>query len=1149
MSPLRKRNGRTHLAALALVATTLATGAAQLPALASTSAPLLSAPTVATPGDAVRALTDIDTTGTALPTAAQKLAATALGATVRWNEFGTPASLFSPGGDLGQATSTNPVTAARSWLTSHRAVLGLSTSQLAGLRLVNNQKLAQSQAHAVLFQQTFGGLAPANGSLVTVGVANRRIAYVSSSLTRTTQRPVAATLTPLQGWVKAAASVGRAVDLAGLSSVTDALGWSRFSVPGFAQQQQARIRALGFADGSVRPVVQANVVDVQGGQALGYTVLVDAVTGKVLWRHNVVDNEGDIVTANKAFSFSGAVTATECGPKHPFTIGDANAHSIVVTAGEAVTSNDITLKLFDGLGNELSSADTGTSPEVLQYTAALIPPGVYAVQVCPFKDPTVPFTEPGDYAGTILISDQAIGTGGAALPLPRWRYFLANPTLDWSAATAPHNSVVGCWKQASGCTAPTALANLAAAGPWDTNVATGLPTFTTWGNAAITHEAWANPLAPGGAAQAPYSLTRTYTTAFTDAWNNSKCDPTNLVPTGNDIDAAVGNLFVSHNRMHDWAYYLGFTESNYNLQTSNRGLNPDPTAEHDAEIGNVQAGALSGGQPSSLGRDNANQITLQDGTPGITNQYLFQPIAGAFYTPCTDGSMDMSVVGHEYTHAISNRMVGGPNDGLTSNQGGAMGESWSDLDAMEYQFANGYDMGAVSPYVIGAYATGNRVVGIRDYALDKNPLNYGDIGFDGPGQEVHSDGEIWNGTMWSVRKALVAKYDARFPYADKALQKRCAIASPTSSPLPSTQCPGNRRWIQLVFDSFLLQQGATSMLDARDAMLAADKMRYGGADQTVLWKAFASRGMGYGAATKNADSDVTRPSFAAPKVKNAKITFSGPKGMQVFVGTYEARVDPVADLSATTKTIPAYAKFQPGTYRMIAQAPGHGAQRFTLKVTAGQVRTVRPTLPVNLASLEAGAKVLGSTPGSLNVNWLFDDTEATNWGGVNGGKNVDDSHPFVTVDLAGGLRTVHRVQVSALLRPPPASPTDALPVLVGGVDDPDSGSRFTALRKFAIQACRASCATSAAKWVTIYTSSANAFPGARPRPVAPNLTLRSFDVKDTLASALRLVVLENQCTGFAGYAGEQDNDPLNDTDCKTGSDRGQFVHVAEFQVF
>jgi hypothetical protein len=67
--------------------------------------------------------------------------------------------------------------------------------------------------------------------------------------------------------------------------------------------------------------------------------------------------------------------------------------------------------------------------------------------------------------------------------------------------------------------------------------------------------------------------------------------------------------------------------------------------------------------------------------------------------------------------------------------------------------------------------------------------------------------------------------------------------------------------------------------------------------------------------------------------------------------------------------------------------------------------------------------------------------------------------------------------------------------------------------------------------------------------VAPDLNLRRFDVPDTAATHVRLVALENQCTGLAGYAGEQDADPLNATDCKTASDSGLSVRAAELQVF
>ena len=135
--------------------------------------------------------------------------------------------------------------------------------------------------------------------------------------------------------------------------------------------------------------------------------------------------------------------------------------------------------------------------------------------------------------------------------------------------------------------------------------------------------------------------------------------------------------------------------------------------------------------------------------------------------------------------------------------------------------------------------------------------------------------------------------------------------------------------------------------------------------------------------------------------------------------------------------------------------------------------------------------------------------------------------------------------VSAMLRPAPAGATD-IPLAA----DPDSGSRFTALRKFGIDVCTRACTSSKAVWKRVYTSSGSAFPSVRPRPTAPTLNGRTFRLRSSVAAThVRFVALENQCTGFAGYAGELDSDPLNPTDCKTGSDRGTIVHAAELEVF
>ncbi len=450
-------------------------------------------------------------------------------------------------------------------------------------------------------------------------------------------------------------------------------------------------------------------------------------------------------------------------------------------------------------------------------------------------------------------------------------------------------------------------------------------------------------------------------------------------------------------------------------------------------------------------------------------------------------------------------------------------------------------------WAVGVYATGNEDVAIRDYAINKNPLNYGDYGFDTTGDEVHADGEIWNGTQWSVRQALVRRLDAtgtrRQKYGNTGRQLLCAQATPDYA-VPPSDCPGNRRWVQLMFDSFLLQQGATTMLDARDAMIAADRMRFEGNDVRVMWDAFAARGMGRGASVPDADSGDTVPSFASPTADNGRLVLRSGLPGDLYVGDYEARATPVAD---TRKGgLGSSVALVPGRHQMLFASEKGGFTRFTVRVRPGQ-RVVRDLgRRTNLAASAAGASVIAATDGSRNPDFLIDGTEETNWGGVTEG-NVDETNPSVAVDLAGKRRTVRRVQVSAMLTPATTG-DDGIP-LAQVDEDPDSGSRFTALRQFAVEACTSGCGGDGATWTRVYESADDAFPSREPRPVAPDLIMRSFRIDPVQASALRLVTLENQCTGYDGYAGEQDDDPLNDTDCKTASDRGTIVHASELQAF
>ena len=335
------------------------------------------------------------------------------------------------------------------------------------------------------------------------------------------------------------------------------------------------------------------MVDVKGGSASAYTLMVDAISGKILVRQNKVDQSSD------AFQFQGTVTATACGPKHQFELKDANTKTIVATAAEAITTNDITVKIFDPGGQLLVNSDTATSPEVATYTAASIPAGIYSMQVCPFDSPDVPFVAPGTYAAGVTTSDSGAPTT-PTLGQPKWRYFTSNPSLDWSASTTPSNSVIGCWTAGDRLhharAAPSATWRRRARGtssprpaPRRSPRSATTPARTRPGPTRWPPAAWR---------RRPSRRRATTPTAFKDSWNNSKCNPTQLVPGGNDINASVTNLFVAHNRMHDFSYYLGFTEENYNMQVDNLGRNDDPTRGNDPEIGNAQAGALTGGQPT-----------------------------------------------------------------------------------------------------------------------------------------------------------------------------------------------------------------------------------------------------------------------------------------------------------------------------------------------------------------------------------------------------------------------------------------------------------------------------------------------------------------------------------------------------------------------
>jgi uncharacterized protein (TIGR03437 family) len=299
-------------------------------------------------------------------------------------------------------------------------------------------------------------------------------------------------------------------------------------------------------------------------------------------------------------------------------------------------------------------------------------------------------------------------------------------------------------------------------------------------------------------------------------------------PTEADNQAAAqANLFYWVNRYHDIMYAYGFTEAAGNFQTNNFNLGGragDP----------IQAQAQDGG-----GTNNANFSTGADGSTARVQMYLWSG------SPQIDGSLDQGIIIHELTHGLSIRLVGN-GLGLTGVHGGGMGEGWSDYFGLVLLRSAGDDLDA--SYPVGQYAFNNYRLGIRrfPYSTDRNifPLTFGDLKLS---TEVHNVGEIWCNTLLEMRALLIRQFGFE---------------------------EGQRQSIQLVVDGLKLTPNAPTFVDARNAILLADKLNNNGANQCLLWQAFAKRGLGFSAQALNALDGRPEEAFDAPPSCSAAGTLS-----------------------------------------------------------------------------------------------------------------------------------------------------------------------------------------------------------------------------------------------------------------------------------
>lgn len=1112
-------------------------------------------------------------------------AATTLVATkgwsARWNRFGTIHTLQKPGAPIATGLDGDADVAARAWIKANRALFRLNDDSVDALELMRDTKLNQSGVRVLLYRQRAGSVPVAFEGRIKVAIVDGSLFWVASSSIGDIASLAPASITAAQAWLAAASAVPLGTALPTLTQAPAVDGWSLFAAPGYTGLQRVRAAIVGLPGLGATNAYEANVVQLApDGRTTAYTAYVAADDGRVLVLQDRVaqfaGNEGGAARAkaDRIETFSGdypPAQAGQCGPCHgPYAVGAGeNFARLVASASSANLANDIFIDVYFNdptcsLANaQVAHGDTGTSPEAATYTpeSGRLPTGSYYVEVCPFSTVQLP---PTNYVGSIVLDETQ---GGSLGTNAQWRYFPVTPALDHSSVDVRRT---GCWFDRNSSGQPIAgcedqFAQGSSHGiPWD--YVGNVGSQTTSGNNARTFEGWNAAIGGGSQYQPPPDPSRTYDPAFTNTWYASACNPaviTQATPESNDIDAAIVNLFYMHNRLHDFAYQLGLRERNGVAQTSNYGTTAT-TREGDGELGVAQAGALNGGFPSYLGRDNANQVTLQDGVAPLSNMYLWQTIGGAAYAPCVDGDFDGQIVAHEYGHLVSNRMTD-PDAGLGGLHGRAMGEGWADMNSMMFFDEFGLNApNAPHRFSVGAYVTNDFAKGIRNYAVTASPLNFGDYGYDHACEspltnvagtceaeaQVHADSEFWTAMQFGLRTRLVAKYDALgFASTNAALVRRCAEGK-----VAADRCPGQRRWSQLVHDGMILQPPAPSMLDARDAIIAADLARAAdttqtwSSNQTELWSALASRGFGASASTVDGEDENPENGFDTPLGANVAVRFdvrslSGdPVVAEVFVGRHEARVTPTADTDSASPR-PDTVPMMPGAYEFLVRANGYGHYKFAGSIASVGAVTVRVVLAPNHAAGANGAVATG--PGDRLAE-LIDEREGTNWESLANTPSVDVAKPTVTIALAGGPQQLTRVQASGVLK-----------IVVGEKGQ----NRFSSIHQFALLTCDSSVANCAqdASYTQAFVSPDGAFPAAGFRPTISDMLMRGFAITPVRASHVRFVALHNKCSGFAGYKGylgvpgNEDADPTNNTDCRIANGnlprRDVDVRAAELQVF
>ncbi len=410
-------------------------------------------------------------------------------------------------------------------------------------------------------------------------------------------------------------------------------------------------------------------------------------------------------------------------------------------------------------------------------------------------------------------------------------------------------------------------------------------------------------------------------------------------------DAGLTNLFYWSNIAHDVLYQYGFDEASGNFQENNYGKGG---IGGDYVYARFQSGTVC----------NATMGTPADGSnPSMTN----------YVCSGRDGALSNSIILHEYAHGLSNRLTGGPASANCLRNAEQMGEGWSDYIGLMLTMQAG-DVGA-TPNPIGEWFLNPNGIRPYPYSTDMtvNPHTYANS-FSGTSQP-HGIGSVWCVMLWDMTWDLINQYgfDANF----------------------YTGTGGNNIALQLVVEGMKLQPCNPGFVDGRDAILAADQALYGGANQCLIWAAFAKRGLG-----KNASQGSSADRSDGNEAFNIPISCGGTE-CELTIGSSTSYTDYFAASNQSISVISsgAWTASTTSNWITVTSSSGNGNGTVTFNVSENLNSVSRTaTIEITCQSYTATFSVTqgpapcvqsynsipystGFESGSTDANWCLESSE------------------------------------------------------------------------------------------------------------------------------------------------------------------------------